>query len=320
MDKHAVISLSLKELIRPIPFKKHLLMFGKLILVGETLDIARQLATLLFRTTNFDDSNYTFNNQTIDTLGKEGLLELSKINEPVIADYTNYKNKSKEEIEAVIIEVKKITSEAVKLRDSLKLLIENRSLPEIIPELVTSFPANFSRLVSLHRNFQGFEAYPLFSKEPSYDNMGKKEDVLRFILNKLPEPDDSVSLEKLLDFRKDPDTLTKYYALVKWVNEIAKKDFNIHEINDEYNYLYHEYVEHFRIHKIKSKQGILEIFVTASIDVLSGQLSVGGVSTSLFSLWKHNLNLLEAESNFTGREIAYIHKTEKTFKDLYHDN
>ena len=314
MNKQGIIGIGFQDIIRPISFKKKLLLFDKLIVVEETLKMARQLVSLVSQGKNFDDTNYVFNNQTIDFLGKEGLLEFAKINNPIIKDFRNYESKTKEEVEAVIGEIKKITLEAEKLRDKLKSLVEKNNFLEIIPDLATTFSSNFPRLISLKINFEGLESYPLFTKDPLYENIGKKETVLKFILNQLPEPDDSVSLDQLLEFRKDPNTLRKYYALVKWVNEVAKKDFNLHEIQDEYNYLYHEYVEHFKIRNIKSKQGMLEIFVTASIDVLSGQLSVGGVSTSLFSLWKHNLNLLEAESNFTGKEIAYIHKTEEKFK------
>jgi hypothetical protein len=314
MDKQAVISISYQELIGHFPFKKNLLLFDKLIVEEHTLGIARQLVTLRSRGKNFDDANYVFNNQAIDLLGKEGLLEFTKINEPIIADLRSYENKNEEELKAVIIEIKKINLEAEKLHEKIKLLTDKNNLTEIIPDLATTFPSNFSRLVSLQLNFHGIEAYPLFRKEPSYENMGMKEAVLRFVLKQLPEPDDTVSLDQLLEFRKNPDTLKKYYALINWVNQVAKKDFNIHEINDEYNYLYHEYIEHFKIHKIKSNQGMLEIFVTGAIDVLCGQLSVGSVSTSLFSLWKHHLNLLEAESNLSGREIAYIHKAENSFR------
>jgi hypothetical protein len=314
MNKTAVISISYQDLINPLFFKKNLLLFDKLVVVKETLEIARQLVDLRYRSKSFDDTNYLFNNQIIDSLEREGLLEFAKVNEPLSVDLKKYAGKSEEELDAVAVELKKITSEAKKLHDEIRLLVEKKSLVDIIPDLATTFPSNFVRLISIQLNFKGFEAYPLFHKETSYENMGKKEAVLKFVLKQLPDPDDNISLDNLLEFRKDPDTLAKYYALIKWVNEVAKKDFNIHEIQDEYRYLYHQYRQHFKIHNIKSKQVILEIFVTGAIDAFCGQLSVGNVSTSLFNLWKHHLNLLEAETNFAGREIAYIHKTEKAFQ------
>jgi len=316
MSKQGVIGIDYRDIINPIPFKKKLLLFDKLIVAEETLEIARLLVSLRARGTNFDDTNYNFNNQTIDFLGNEGFLEFAKIdNKPIIGDFAPYESKTKEELETVLREIKKITSESENLRDKLKSLVEKRNIWEIIPDLATTFSSNFPRLISLKLNFNGLESYPLFTKDPLYENIGKKETVLKFILNQLPEPDDSVSFDRLLDFRKDPNTLKKYYALVRWVNEVAKKDFNLHEIQEEYKHLYYEYDDQFKIHNIKSKRGVLEIIVTTAIDVLSGQLSAGGVSTSFFSLWNHSLNLLEAESNFTGKEIAYIHKAEKSFKN-----
>ena len=310
MGKEGVIGINFMDIMRPIPFKKNLLLFDKLIVVRETLEMARALVSLAKRVKGLDDTICIFNNQTIDFLENEGLLEIVKIDEPLNVELGNFSEEGKERI---FNEIKHMVFEAEKVRKDIRLLVE-KPFVEIIPDLANTFASNFPRLISIQRNIRGQEAYPLFSKEPSYENIGKKESVLKFILNRLPEPDNTISLDQLLEFRKDPNTLKKYYALVNWVNQVAKKDFNTHEIQDEYNYLYHEYTEQFKIHKIKSNQGILEIFVTATIDVLSGQLSVGGVSTSLFSLWKHNLNLLEAESNFPGKEIAYIHKTEKKFK------
>ena len=141
----------------------------------------------------------------------------------------------------------------------------------------------------------------------------KKKQVLNFILSKIPEPTERISWEHLREFKSDPDTMRRYYALIKWINDVARKDFNLNEIEEEYNFLYHEYANQYKIHKLKHNLGTIEIFVTAAIDCLSGQMGIGKISTSLFSIWKQNLSFSEAETKFTGREVAYIHKANEKF-------
>jgi hypothetical protein len=174
-------------------------------------------------------------------------------------------------------------------------------------------PGLFLRLL-VHQKKDKEDLYPLLNIFPKELDTHKKSEVLKFILSNFPQPNKDMSWDQLKDFKSDPDTMRKYYALTKWVNDVSKKDLQLHEIEDEYNYLYHEYSNQFRIHKLKYQHGFLEIITTAAIDIISGQLGVTGISTSIFNIWKQNINLLEAETKFTGREVAYIYKAKETFK------
>jgi hypothetical protein len=117
-----------------------------------------------------------------------------------------------------------------------------------------------------------------------------------------------------MDFKSDPDTMKKFYALINWTNEVSRKQVTISEIEDEYRFLYHDYASQYELHKLKSKQGILEVIVTAAIDAFSSGLGVGVIKTALFSLFKKEMSLMEAESKFTGREVAYIYKASEKFE------
>src|SRR5687767_1396712 len=106
MSKHGVIGIGYQDIIRPIPFKKHLLLFDKLLVVDETLKIAHQLTGLASKGKNFDGTHYAFNNQTIEVLEKNDLLRVVKFSDPVISDMKPYEKKSKVEVQADILELK----------------------------------------------------------------------------------------------------------------------------------------------------------------------------------------------------------------------
>ena len=173
----------------------------------------------------------------------------------------------------------------------------------------------FARMISLIKQIDNQEdTYPLLICPPKGNEQSKKKSVVKFLLSEVPEPDESVSWEQLRDFKSDPDTMTKYYALIKWINDIAQKDFSLNQIEEEYRYLYHDYANQYSIHKMKSNRGIIEVLVTVATDFLTGQMGIGNMCTTLFSIEKHHYNFLEAETKFTGREVAYMYKIEQRFK------
>ena len=59
---------------------------------------------------------------------------------------------------------------------------------------------------------------------------------------------------------------------------------------------------------MKYKLTNLEIIACLGFDFIAGNLGVSSISTTTFRLWESEMNLLEAESRFPGKEIAYIHK------------
>jgi hypothetical protein len=106
--------------------------------------------------------------------------------------------------------------------------------PEDNSEIPNSSDA-ITRLISLllQDRYEHLEVYPLLAKPPEEYKTTKKEGVLNFVLSKIPQPAESVSWEQLMDFKADPDTMNKYYALIKWVNTMSHKDSSSHELMDE---------------------------------------------------------------------------------------
>ena len=96
---------------------------------------------------------------------------------------------------------------------------------------------------------------------------------------------------------------------------MMSKDLPPTEISEELEWLEHQYEEHMRFHHMKIKKGVLQIVVTAAGEVSEDliKLRFGKLSKALFSMSQKNIELMEAEMNVPGREIAYIVNARKRF-------
>ena len=307
MDKQAILPIDYHSIQLPLNLKQLVLLFDKIVLEEQTLALARTFVTFIAGQGNNDLTNYHFNNQNIDFLANAGIVAFETINKPITV-----KTGSPEALfmDNTVREWQAVKSSVAALKATVN---KGASLFDLMTR-IKKLPVSFARSISIRLREEGFDAYPVFDQEPNYSEAGKKEQVFKFALSKIPQPDDGVSWEQIIDFKKDPNTMLKYYALIKWVNEVARENFTLSEIEEEYRYLYHDYAEQYRIHKMKYNQGLIEILISAAIDTLSASLGVGLVRTSLFSIWKNNISLLESEAKLSGREIAYIYKAQQIFK------
>ena len=182
-----------------------------------------------------------------------------------------------------------------------------------------AFSDNTTRLYCIKNIIEGDTSnFPILQQMESLNNTRNvnKNYVVKFVLSQIPEPLDSVSWEQLLDFRNDLDTKCKYYALIDWINQVSKANLDPSEFEEKYNYLFHEYLNQYRIHKIKYKSSILEVLVTGTAEFLENALTLkfSKITNNFFQIFKANTTLLESEQNLKGRELAYIHKINKTFR------
>ena len=318
MYKSGCLSISPISIHEPIALKKYFLMFDKLWV--EKSSLAYSEYTI--------DSIYTSFKTILDSAGMAYIPPIHFIEEIMQKQTTQQQivnlNNIQHLRETGFLEVFDFKLELFRASNNQSLFEIGYLLGTHVPEeyeIISNptenlniFPDLATRGFTIIRQSQEEDMCSILLQVNNKLKIGKKENVLRFLLSEIPEPTENVSWEQLVEFKADPQTMGKYYALIKWINEVARKDLTINEIKDEYNYLYYEYMNQYKIHKIKYTTGVLEVLMTAAIDVLSGQLGIAGVSTSLFNIWKQNLNLLEAETKFTGREVAYIYKAKGTFK------
>lgn len=73
--------------------------------------------------------------------------------------------------------------------------------------MLDTYPVIGARALSIHLCNNTRDAYPIFLNGYEYDfPTGKKDLMLKFALTQMPEPDENVSWEQILEFREDGDT------------------------------------------------------------------------------------------------------------------
>src|SRR5260370_10597707 len=147
------------------------------------------------------------------------------------------------------------------------------------------------------------EAYPILSSEPTnQDIRANKNEVLDITLNSLPVPDDSTPWEQILEFRSDPDSLTKFTALRNWMSDVARMRIRPSEIQQKLESLISDYVAHMRLHKMKTVLETLRTIVIAEAGFLAGQsfaglgrlpTVAGMIMTPVYSIRQRRIALLE---------------------------
>lgn len=159
------------------------------------------------------------------------------------------------------------------------------------------------------------ESYVATKEDKKENIQEKRSDIIQFLLNDIPEPATNTPWEQIIDFRSDEDVKNRYLALINWVNKTSASSNSLSDIKDEYEYLYNDYIKHFKLHKLKYNNTILELIVTAGAGMLIA-LQSGQFASSFKNLLTMNLShikLLEEESKIPGKEIAYIYHAKQKF-------
>ncbi len=277
MSKNGVIVIGPDNTL-PTSLKKASLIFDKLYLS----DVPSRL-----------DFNNFINNQEIEYL----------INQNILIPFNDLEIRNK-------VKPNKKTGELVSLLAEKLKHVNQYNIFE-----ATDIIARFEvEILTLHYNENFF---PVLFNSKGFINGDKKVNVIQFVLQNIPEPEENTPWEQIIDFRNDEDTRLKYLALINWVNEISKTNYSIGEIKDKYEYLYLDYKRSYERHKLKSGLGTLEILTAAGIAFLSSNIPTALTAAShLFKLGKSTLELFSEEGKIPGKEIAYIYKANKEFSNI----
>ncbi len=93
-------------------------------------------------------------------------------------------------------------------------------------------------------------------------------DVFEVVVSRMPEPDDDSPWERILEFRRDPDSRRMLRALRRWTRRIASQMNSPKEVGEELDYLIDEYEHHMKVHDIKCRRGTLEALVVGTAEAL----------------------------------------------------
>ncbi len=144
----------------------------------------------------------------------------------------------------------------------------------------------------------------------------QKSNVTQIVISKLPLPNNETPWEQIIDYRNDPENQKNLLNLRRWIRKISTENLPPTEIEEELEWLISEFQNHMKLHKMKTNTETIEVMVKAPLELIENliKLKLSKIPEPLFVLKKRQINLMEAELNAPGREMAYIIKTRDNFQ------
>jgi|ERR1051325_1273489 hypothetical protein len=178
----------------------------------------------------------------------------------------------------------------------------------------------YQRLTSIQlRETSKMDAYPVLLLTMSQEQSSQiiKNEVLQIILNHLPIPDETVSWEQIMEYRSDPDSKHKFLDLRNWMNEVAKGELTLIEVEQKLEHLVSQYQRHMELHRMKTSAGTFETILVTGAEILEGltHFQFSKAAKALFLLKHRRIALMEGELTSPGSEVAYVIKAKETFSN-----
>lgn len=235
--------------------------------------------------------------------------------------------------EGLNIELERMLSPSATLNlalDEISGLVENLIGPnsaDLIKGMLVMFgqqmPLLARKMAAELRNSHHLHAYPVLTELLSpiqFSNPGESEtvpfaDIASIVVHSMPQLDDSVPWEQVLDYRTDNESKGKMMALRRWMYKVARTELTPQEIEAELEWLIYDYERHLKLHKMKYKAGLFETVIIPGTAFLENtvKLKFSEAAKSLLTLRHTQIALLEAEMNTPGSEVAYIVETRERF-------
>lgn len=213
-------------------------------------------------------------------------------------------------------EVKKLFEKITKIQNSdLKSIQDQTYKATLIKEQHFAVIRLMSIIMEITRGITAVTTLPY--TEYTHDLPGsQKSEAAQIVITKLPLPNNETPWEQIIDYRNDTKNQKNLLNLRRWIRKISAENLSPVEIEEELEWLINEFQGHMELHKIKANTETLEILIRAPFELIENliKLNLSKIPEPLFSLRKVQLNLMEAELNAPGKEIAYIIKTKDTFQ------
>jgi hypothetical protein len=167
----------------------------------------------------------------------------------------------------------------------------------------------YARLTALQfQRIHGVDAYALYDsvKYPSSGVDKARERAIRVVFSKIPVPLEDVSWDRIVAYRKDPDSLRRFSALRVWISNVARRKLSESEALELLDSLVADFEAHLRMYKMRCRHKPLGIVVSCDED------RAGELASSRPGRNGHyeragdvtGLRLLKAELASPGREVA----------------
>jgi hypothetical protein len=156
----------------------------------------------------------------------------------------------------------------------------------------------------------------LFGWSGRPDQPTTRTDVVQLVLNELPIPGDTHSLEDILAFRDEARSEGLIQGLRVWINEMASGKLTPIEVSDKLEDLMSRYERTMKLERMRRDTSVVETFVTTSAEIAECLVKFkwSKLAKRLFDVRYKQIDLMKAEMSAPGREVAYIVKARERFK------
>jgi hypothetical protein len=140
--------------------------------------------------------------------------------------------------------------------------------------------------------------------------------VLEVLLKAFPIPDETTSWEQIREFRSEPDNRRRIAALRAWMSETARSALKPHEIADKITWLLEQYTAQLKLNRLKYRIGSARFLLSVVTDVATelANRRFTAAADALFGLSTTKTQLLEAELQSPGCEVAYVVAASERFR------
>lgn len=187
------------------------------------------------------------------------------------------------------------------------------TIHQIIQKLEVS-SEHLARAMSIQlREQDGLNALPVLNREMTdpKGNRVTEQEVIQIVLNELPVPDDSVPWGQIREFRSDPDSERKCFALRQWMNRFAEGRYVFTDAAEEIEDLISDYSNHLRVHRLKT--AFIRLAVVFQLAAAALDRKTGPIATALVTYAFGRIAPMEGEPRAPGSEVAYIVKAAQDF-------
>jgi hypothetical protein len=139
--------------------------------------------------------------------------------------------------------------------------------------------------------------------------------VAEVVLPHVPVPGEDVSIEALLDFRRDPTTVQQIEGLRLWMRRAALSDASTAELELELHTMLHDFQRHMAVADMRATDGALQLAISIPLGIAEELLHLRPKAAvdAAFAFRQSRAKRLEAELKAPGNEIAYLHTAAQRF-------
>lgn len=165
------------------------------------------------------------------------------------------------------------------------------------------------------RDVEHVEAVPITAQWTQPKQPVRDAKVLEIVINELPVPHDSHSIEDVLAFRDEMKRENLVQGLRVWMNEVAAGKLQPAEISTKLDYLIREHAKALELHRMKRANLTMRRWVVTLPEVLEYLLKakLKDLFSTHFDFKDKDIALREEENKLVGKEVGYIVRARERF-------